>query len=57
MNIPHEPAGCKIQSVTVLPVGTTLSTIYKMHNTANRYLSDWFKGEWSKETGIQRNFV
>lgn len=56
MNIPHEPAGCKIQSVTVLPVGTTLSTIYKMHNTANRYLSDWFKGEWSKETGIQRNF-
>lgn len=29
--------GCSTEIVSILPVGTTLSTIYKMHNTAKKY--------------------
>lgn len=34
-----------VQVVTVLPVGTTLSTVYKMHNCARRFIAEKRSGE------------
>ena len=42
------PCPKQVQPVTILPVGTTLSTIYKMHNTARRSLGSWFHGLWDE---------
>lgn len=38
----------EVQTVAILPVGTTLSTIYKMQNTASRELMKWFDGCWNE---------
>lgn len=35
-----------VQIVTVLPVGTTLSTVYKMQNVSKKYLGEYFGGQW-----------
>lgn len=43
------PCPKQVQPVTILPVGTTLSTIYKMHNTARRSLGSWFHGLWDEQ--------
>lgn len=45
------PQKKEIQEVAILPVGTTLSTIYKMHNTAEKELKKWFGGCWVEATG------
>ena len=39
-----------VQIVTVLPVGTTLSTIYKMQNVSKEYLGKYFGIQWSDKT-------
>lgn len=36
--------GKSVQPVAILPVGTTLSTVYKLHNAARRELSSLFAG-------------
>ena len=39
-----------VQIVTVLPVGTTLSTVYKMQNVSKKYLGEYFGKQWNDKT-------
>lgn len=50
-----DKSGFSTQIVTVLPVGTTLSTVYKMHNVARRELG-WNWGDGSRGSDNEHNF-
>lgn len=41
-----------VQIVTALPVGTTLSTVYKMHNCARRFIAEKRNGESAANAGL-----
>lgn len=48
-------AAGSVQIVTVIPIGTTLSTVYKMQNVSRQQLKNHFGDQWS-ERAASRNF-
>lgn len=44
-----------VQIVTVVPIGTTLSTVYKMHNVSRLQLQEYYGDQWEKRAA-SRNF-
>lgn len=49
------PEPGNVEVVTILPVGTTLSTVYKLHNVSRKNLGKYFGDQWT-DRATSKNF-
>lgn len=52
MNMSELKGGEKLYVYTIIPIGTTMSTIYKIHNTVRKKFGDKFTAEFKKNYSL-----